>query len=111
MNYFHSENGCVHLSNMDCMDNLIINGIDYSKFDLEWAKRGGVVVEKGKPFLYKLIGSEKFGKTMVNYLVRIYFPSPEFISIPEKIVEWQCHRSASSLVLSTSSHPQCGVKH
>ena len=25
------------------MNNLIINGIDHSKFDLEWAKRGGVV--------------------------------------------------------------------
>ena len=26
------------------MNNLIINGIDHSKFDLEWAKRGGVVL-------------------------------------------------------------------
>ena len=25
------------------MNNLIINGIDHSKFDLEWAKRGGVI--------------------------------------------------------------------
>ena len=26
------------------MNNLIINGIDHSKFDIEWAKRGGVVL-------------------------------------------------------------------
>ena len=26
------------------MSNLIINGIDRSKFDLEWAKRVGVIV-------------------------------------------------------------------
>ena len=26
------------------MNNLIINGIDHGKFDLEWAKRGGVLV-------------------------------------------------------------------
>ena len=26
------------------MNDLIINGIDHSKFDLEWAKRGGVVL-------------------------------------------------------------------
>ena len=26
------------------MNNLIINGIDHSRFDLEWAKRGGVVI-------------------------------------------------------------------
>ena len=26
------------------MNNLIINGIDHSKFDLEWAKRGGVAL-------------------------------------------------------------------
>ena len=25
------------------MNDLIINGIDHSKFDLEWSKRGGVV--------------------------------------------------------------------
>ena len=24
------------------MNNLIINGVDHAKFDLEWAKRGGV---------------------------------------------------------------------
>ena len=29
------------------MNNLIINGIDHSKFDLEWAKRGGVVYHYG----------------------------------------------------------------
>ena len=28
------------------MNNLIINGIDHSVFDLEWAKRGGVVMLK-----------------------------------------------------------------
>ena len=28
------------------MNNLIINGIDHSKFDIEWAKRGGVVMLK-----------------------------------------------------------------
>ena len=29
------------------MSDLIINGIDHSKFDLEWAKRGGVVLKVG----------------------------------------------------------------
>ena len=29
------------------MNELIINGIDHSKFDLEWAKRGGVVLKVG----------------------------------------------------------------
>ena len=29
------------------MSDLIINGIDYSKFDLEWAKRGGIVYHYG----------------------------------------------------------------
>ena len=27
------------------MNNLIINGIDHSVFDLDWAKRGGVVTD------------------------------------------------------------------
>ena len=30
------------------MSNLIINGIDHSVFNLEWAKRGGVFVIKPK---------------------------------------------------------------
>ena len=29
------------------MSDLIINGIDHSKFDLEWAKRGGIVYHYG----------------------------------------------------------------
>jgi len=36
------------------MENLIINGIDYSKFDLEWAKRGGVcTIDKTTEQQYK----------------------------------------------------------
>ena len=30
------------------MNNLIINGIDHSVFDIEWAKHGGVVYNKAK---------------------------------------------------------------
>ena len=41
------------------MKNLIINGIDHSKFDLEWAKRGGVVAQKGKPFLILMLHGQE----------------------------------------------------
>ena len=30
------------------MNNLIINGIDHSKFDLDWAKRGGWCIVRGE---------------------------------------------------------------
>ena len=47
------------------MNNLIINGIDYSKFDLEWAECGGVVISiidnpPTKRMIGKVIGDEFF---------------------------------------------------
>lgn len=35
-------------------ENLIINGVDHAKFDLEWAKRGGVFVVLDLPTMYSL---------------------------------------------------------
>ena len=34
--------------------NLIIDGVDHAKFDLEWAKRGGVFVVLYLPTMYSL---------------------------------------------------------
>ena len=37
------------------MNNLIINNIDHSKFDLEWAKRGGVLTLNAGELFFRLI--------------------------------------------------------
>ena len=42
------------------MNNLIINGIDHGKFDLEWAKRGGVVFYDGEFCRYLNSGDDLF---------------------------------------------------
>ena len=44
---------------------LIIDGVDHAKFDLEWAKRGGVVISiidnpPTKRMIGKVIGDEFF---------------------------------------------------
>ena len=42
------------------MNDLIINGIDHGKFDLEWAKRGGGVFYGGEFYRYLNSGDDFF---------------------------------------------------
>lgn len=53
------------------MNNLIINGIDHSKFDIEWAKRGGIIK------VYQLVYKQP--NTIHQYEDMSYFGVAKFI--------------------------------
>ena len=59
------------------MNNLIINGIDHSKFDLEWAKRGGVLVslesENTRINMFKFLRSITAEKIEVSTMSQLCF--------------------------------------
>ena len=53
--------------------NLIINGVDHAKFDLEWAKRGGCLIcaDAGSTIIFKFVRNidpEKIEVTVLNGL-------------------------------------------
>jgi hypothetical protein len=59
------------------MNNLIINGIDHSVFDLEWAKRGGVLVslesENTQINVFKFLRSVTAEKIEVSTMSKLCF--------------------------------------
>ena len=82
------------------MNNLIINGIDYSKFDLEWAKRGGVVL---------IIHDDSQLKILANLAKYVgewaYFINTTRHAIPDCEVYFTCGLSGSSdLETSSDTH-------
>ena len=82
------------------MNDLIINGIDYSKFDLEWAKRGGVVL---------IIHDDSQLKILANLAKYVgewaYFINTTRHAIPDCEVYFTCGLSGSSdLETSSDTH-------
>ena len=82
------------------MNNLIINGIDHSKFDLEWAKRGGVVL---------IIHDDSQLKILANLAKYVgewaYFINTTRYAIPDCEVYFTCGLSGSSdLEMSSDTH-------
>ena len=59
------------------MNNLIINGVDHSVFDLEWAKRGGVLVslesENTRINVFKFLRSVTAEKIEVSTMSQLCF--------------------------------------
>ena len=82
------------------MNNLIINGIDHSKFDLEWAKRGGVVL---------IIHDDSQLKILANLAKYVgewaYFINTTRYAISDCEVYFTCGLSGSSdLETSSDTH-------
>ena len=82
------------------MNDLIINGIDHSKFDLEWAKRGGVVL---------IIMDDSQLKILANLAKYVgewaYFINTTRYAIPDCEVYFTCGLSGSSdLEMSSDTH-------
>ena len=82
------------------MNNLIINGIDHSKFDLEWAKRGGVVL---------IIMDDSQLKILANLAKYVgewaYFINATRYAIPDCELYFTCGLSGSSdLEMSSDTH-------
>ena len=82
------------------MNDLIINGIDHSKFDLEWAKRGGVVL---------IIHDDSQLKILANLAKYVgewaYFINTTRYAIPDCEVYFTCGLSGSSdLETSSDTH-------
>ncbi len=53
------------------MNDLIINGIDHSVFDIEWAKRGGVVKTSvcEQPAFAKCLGEKQDGRALFMFFI------------------------------------------
>ena len=82
------------------MNDLIINGIDHSKFDLEWAKRGGVVL---------IIHDDSQLKILANLAKYVgewaYFINTTRYAISDCEVYFTCGLSGSSdLETSSDTH-------
>lgn len=58
------------------MSNLIINGIDHSQFDLEWAKRGGVVFCVNKFSKDLMLGNVVVGVHDIAWFISVSYQSP-----------------------------------
>ena len=82
------------------MNDLIINGIDHSKFDLEWAKRGGVVLTIMDDSQTKILAN------LAKYVGEwAYFINATRYAIPDCELYFTCGLSGSSdLEMSSDTH-------
>ena len=82
------------------MNDLIINGIDHSKFDLEWAKRGGVVLTIMDDSQTKILAN------LAKYVGEwAYFINATRYAMPDCELYFTCGLSGSSdLEMSSDTH-------
>lgn len=78
-------------------ENLIINGVDHAKFDLEWAKRGGVFVVLYRPTM------DSFYYTIVQQRV-VRIKSKSAIEV------WRSDTPAIEVVTDLEKHPEFIVR-
>ena len=57
-------------------ENLIINGVDHAKFNLEWAKRGGVVFCVNKFSKDLMLGNVVVGVHDIAWFISVSYQSP-----------------------------------
>ena len=79
------------------MSDLIINGVDHAKFDLEWAKRGGVFVVLYLP-------------TMDSYYYTIVQQRVVRIKSKSAIEVWRADTPAIEVVTDLEKHPEFIVR-